>query len=132
MPRRWKEAKRLRWWVATRTLAGHALPQPGLYSRFADNRLQPMLELVQDTVGRHDSFLLACTPKYYEDSGYFGHVSCTDNFNRALREYGVAPRAGWPAINFFFNTLIEPCGTVGVDEPCRVPVTTSCCARIGT
>ncbi|MCE0760933.1 urea carboxylase-associated family protein [Marinobacter sp. G11] len=95
--------------VATRTLAGHALPQPGLYSRFADNRLQPMLELVQDTVGRHDSFLLACTPKYYEDSGYFGHVSCTDNFNRALREYGVAPRAGWPAINFFFNTLLDTC-----------------------
>jgi aminomethyltransferase len=107
--------------VATRTLAGHALPQPGLYSRFADNRLQPMLELVQDTVGRHDSFLLACTPKYYEDSGYFGHVSCTDNFNRALREYGVAPRAGWPAINFFFNTLIEPCGTVGMDEPWSRP-----------
>lgn len=107
--------------VATRTLAGHALPQPGLYSRFADNRLQTMLELVQDTVGRHDSFLLACTPRYYEDSGYFGHVSCTDNFNRALREYGVAPRAGWPAINFFFNTLIEPCGTVGMDEPWSRP-----------
>lgn len=103
--------------VATRTLAGHALPQPGLYSRFADNRLQSMLELVQDTVGRHDSFLLACTPKYYEDSGYFGHVSCTDNFNRALQAYGVAPRAGWPAINFFFNTTVQSCGTMGMDEP---------------
>ncbi len=107
--------------VATRTLAGHALPQPGLYSRFADSRLQPMLELVQDTVGRHDSFLLACSPKYYEDSGYFGHASCSDNFNRALRDYGVKPRAGWPAINFFFNTLIEPCGTVGMDEPWSRP-----------
>lgn len=107
--------------VATRTLAGQALPQPGLYSRFADSRLQPMLELVQDTVGRHDSFLLACTPKYYEDEGYFGHVSCTDNFNRALKDYGVKPRAGWPAINFFFNTLIEPCGTVGMDEPWSRP-----------
>ncbi len=107
--------------VATRTLAGHALPQPGLYSRFADSRLQPMLELVQDTVGRHDSFLLACTPKYYEDSGYFGHASCTDNFNRALKGFGVKPRAGWPAINFFFNTLVEPRGRVGMDEPWSRP-----------
>ncbi|GAA0793526.1 DUF1989 domain-containing protein [Marinobacterium sediminicola] len=107
--------------VATRTLAGHALPQPGLYSRFADSRLQPMLELVQDTVGRHDSFLLACTPKYYEDSGYFGHVSCSDNFNRTLKDWGVAPRAGWPAINFFFNTQVEACGTVGMDEPWSRP-----------
>lgn len=107
--------------VATRTLAGHALPQPGLYSRFADSRLQPMLELVQDTVGRHDSFLLACTPKYYEDSGYFGHPNCTTNFNRALQPYGVSPRAGWPAINFFFNTRVEPCGAMGMDEPWSRP-----------
>ncbi len=107
--------------VATRTLSGHALPQPGLYSRFSDNRLQSMLELVQDTVGRHDSFLLACTPRYYEDSGYFGHANCTDNFNRALKPYGIAPRAGWPAINFFFNTQVEPCGALGMDEPWSRP-----------
>lgn len=107
--------------VATRTLAGQALPQPGLYSRFADSRLQPMLELVQDTVGRHDSFLSACTPKYYEDNGYFGHVSCTGNFNRALAEYGVSPRSAWSAINFFFNTRVQSCGTVGIDEPWSRP-----------
>ena len=107
--------------TATRTLAGVALPQPGLYSRFADQNLQTMLELVQDTVGRHDSFLLACTPKYYEDAGYFGHISCTENFNRELAPYGIAPRAGWPAINFFFNTQAEPCGSIGMDEPWSRP-----------
>lgn len=107
--------------AATRTLAGHALPQPGLYSRFADQKMQTLLELVQDTVGRHDSFMLACTPKYYEDAGYFGHISCTSNFNHALAEYGIAPRAGWPAINFFFNTYAEPCGQIGMDEPWSRP-----------
>lgn len=107
--------------TATRTLSGTSLPHPGLYSRFYDQRMKAMLELVQDTVGRHDSFLLACTPKYYEDAGYFGHISCTDNFNRALKEYGVEPRAGWPAINFFFNTSAEPCGTIGMDEPWSRP-----------
>lgn len=107
--------------TATRTLAGVALPQPGLYSRFADQQMQTMLELVQDSVGRHDSFLLACTPKYYEDAGYFGHISCTANFNMALKPYGIKPRAGWPAINYFFNTSAEPCGHIGMDEPWSRP-----------
>ncbi|KEA64180.1 Aminomethyltransferase [Marinobacterium lacunae] len=107
--------------TATRTLAGVALPQPGLYSRFSDQHMQTMLELVQDTVGRHDSFLFACTPKYYDDAGYFGHISCTTNFNNALKPHGIKPRSGWPAINFFFNTQAEPCGAIGMDEPWSRP-----------
>ena len=51
--------------------------------------------MVQDTVGRHDSFALACTARYYEDLGYPGHVNCTENFNRQLDPYGIPPaRAG--------------------------------------
>ncbi len=107
--------------AATRTVMGHSMPLPGLHSRFYDQNMQAMLEVVQDTVGRHDSFLLACTPKYYEDQGYFGHVSCTDNFNKALAEHGVAPRAGWPAINFFFNTSVADCGAVEAAEPWSRP-----------
>ncbi|MDO6461554.1 DUF1989 domain-containing protein [Granulosicoccaceae sp. 1_MG-2023] len=107
--------------TATRTLTGQNLPGPGLYSRFFDSAMRPMLEVVQDTVGRHDSFLFACTPKYYEDAGYFGHPNCTDNFNRELAAYGIAPRAGWPAINFFFNTMVGDCGTIGMDEPWSRP-----------
>jgi len=107
--------------TATRTVMGLTLPQPGLFSKFLDQSQQTMLEVVQDTVGRHDSFLFACSPKYYEDQGYFGHVSCTENFNNALRAYGIAPRSGWPAINFFFNTYAEPCGTIGFAEPWSRP-----------
>ncbi len=103
--------------TATRSVQGLNLPQPGLHSKFLDATMQPMLQLVQDTVGRHDSFLLACTPKFYDDRGYFGHVSCTDNFNRALAPYGIAPRSGWPAINLFFNTSVGDCGTIFSDEP---------------
>ncbi|WP_296062821.1 aminomethyltransferase family protein [uncultured Amphritea sp.] len=103
--------------VATRTLNGLTLPQPGLHSKFTDARQQTMLEVVQDTVGRHDSFLFACNSKYYENSGYFGHINCTENFNRSLKRYGIAPRAGWPAINFFFNTHAGDCGTIGFEEP---------------
>ncbi|MCY0963929.1 DUF1989 domain-containing protein [Parathalassolituus penaei] len=107
--------------AATRTLMGRALPQPGLHSRFYDQNMQSMLEVVQDTVGRHDSFLMACTPRYYDDAGYFGHISCTANFNQQLAAWGVPPRAGWPAINFFFNTSVSDCGAVIGDEPWSRP-----------
>ena len=107
--------------TATRTVMGNSLPQPGLFSRFLDSQAQSLVEVIQDTVGRHDSFLLACTPKYYEDAGYFGHPSCTENFNRALKPYGVTPRSGWPAINFFFNTNVEAGGAVVMDEPWSRP-----------
>ena len=30
---------------------------------------------------------LACTSKYYEDKGYFGHVNCSDNFTAQLEPY---------------------------------------------
>ncbi|MBF6057395.1 DUF1989 domain-containing protein [Thiomicrorhabdus heinhorstiae] len=107
--------------TATRTVMGMSLPQPGLFSKFLDQEQQTMLEVVQDTVGRHDSFMFACSPKYYEDQGYFGHISCTENFNNALKSYGIQPRFGWPAINFFFNTYAEPCGTIGFAEPWSRP-----------
>jgi aminomethyltransferase len=103
--------------TATRTVMGLNHPVPGLHSRYLGSDLQSMIEVVQDTVGRHDSFLLACTPKYYEDSGYFGHISCTENFNQVLAAYDIAPRAGWPAINLFFNTFIDASGTIMMDEP---------------
>ncbi|GAB6070983.1 DUF1989 domain-containing protein [Thiomicrorhabdus hydrogeniphila] len=107
--------------TATRTVMGMSLPQPGMFSKFLDAEQQTMLEVVQDTVGRHDSFLFACSPKFYEDQGYFGHLNCTDNFNKALKTYGIQARSGWPAINFFFNTYAKPCGTIGFAEPWSRP-----------
>ncbi|MDE0058039.1 MAG: DUF1989 domain-containing protein [Defluviicoccus sp.] len=93
--------------TATRTLMGSAYPAPGLLSKCYDVNLQPMVEVIRDTCGRHDSFLYACTAKYYDDMGYPGHVNCTDNFNGALAPFGIAPRRGWMALNFFFNTGFE-------------------------
>jgi aminomethyltransferase len=52
--------------TVTRTLNGSAYPAPGLFSKFFDRQMQPMLEVVQDTVGRHDAFALACAARYYE------------------------------------------------------------------
>ena len=70
--------------LTTRTFMGALYPAPGLFSKFFDMDQDPMLEVVRDTVGRHDTFNLACTSKYYEDAGYFGHPNCSDNLNTAL------------------------------------------------
>ena len=107
--------------TATRTVQGNAMPVPGLRGRFLDSRMRPLVEIVQDTVGRHDAFLLACTAKYYDDTGYPGHANCTENFNAALAPEGIAERSGWPAINFFFNTEVLECGTIASTEPWSRP-----------
>ena len=107
--------------TATRTLTGSAYPAPGLLSKFYDPDLQPVVEMVRDTCGRHDSFLYACTAKYYDDMGYPGHVNCTDNFNRALAPFGIAPRRGWMALNFFFNTGFDDANQAVFDNPWSRP-----------
>ncbi|MFT4013951.1 MAG: DUF1989 domain-containing protein [Paracoccus sp. (in: a-proteobacteria)] len=107
--------------TTTRSLMGHAYPIPGLHSKYYDHDMTPLVEVVQDTCGRHDAFGLACSAKYYDDIGYPGHVNCTDNFNGALAEYGIAPRAGWMAANLFFNTAIDAHGVMVADEPWSRP-----------
>ncbi len=107
--------------TTTRTLMGHAYPMPGLHAKYYDQDMVPLVEVVQDTCGRHDAFAMACTAKYYDDIGYPGHPNCSDNFNTALSEYGVAGRPGWMAINFFFNTGIDDHGVMYADEPWSRP-----------
>ena len=107
--------------TVTRTLNGNAYPGPGLFSKFFDRDLQPMLEVVRDTVGRHDTFALACSARYYESQGYFGHANCSDNLSAVVAAHGVSPRRGWPAINFFFNTGINAHQHLTLDEPWSRP-----------
>jgi aminomethyltransferase len=107
--------------TVTRTLMGNAYPQPGLYGKFYDLDMQPLVEVIRDTVGRHDTFALACQAKYYEDLGYPGHVNCTDNFNGALERFTVAPRKGWEALNFFYNTAFDCNLQLVSDEPWSRP-----------
>jgi aminomethyltransferase len=100
---------------------GNAYPNPGLYGKFYDQDQEPLVEVVQDTVGRHDTFGLACYAKYYEDLGYFGHVNCSDNFNGELLPYTIEPRKGWPALNLFYNTSFDADNLLVADEPWSRP-----------
>lgn len=107
--------------TTSRTLMGHAYSMPGLHSKYYDQDWVPLVEVVQDTVGRHDAFAMACASKYYDEIGYPGHVNCSDNFNRALAPHGVTARPGWMAVNLFFNTAIDAHGVLISDEPWSRP-----------
>lgn len=107
--------------TTSRTLMGHAYSMPGLHAKYYDQDWEPLVEVIQDTVGRHDAFAMACAAKYYDEIGYPGHVNCSDNFNAALAPHGVSARPGWMAVNLFFNTAIDAHGVLIADEPWSRP-----------
>ena len=107
--------------TTTRTFMGSAYPMPGLYRKSFDVDQDPLVEVIQDTVGRHDNFGLACNRKYYEDLGYPGHINCSDNFNGQVTPYGVAERKGWEALNLFYNTGFDADNNLIADEPWSRP-----------
>ncbi|WP_425046233.1 DUF1989 domain-containing protein [Primorskyibacter sp. S87] len=107
--------------TTTRSLMGSLYPSPGIFSKYWSVDQEPLVEIVQDTCGRHDTFGLACTARYYEDLGYPGHINCSDNMNTDLAKFGIRPRGGWPAINFFFNTMLDETNAIGMDDPWSRP-----------
>jgi aminomethyltransferase len=107
--------------TTTRSLIGSLYPTPGLHAKYFSVDQEPLVEIIQDTVGRHDTFGLACSARYYEDLGYPGHLNCSDNITRELAAYNIAPRRGWPAINFFFNTMLDDAHAITMDEPYSRP-----------
>ncbi len=107
--------------TTTRSLMGSLYPNPGIFSKYWSVDHEPLVEIIQDTCGRHDTFGLACTARYYEDLGYPGHLNCSDNMNADLARFNIRPRGGWPAINFFFNTMLDDTNAIGMDDPWSRP-----------
>ena len=102
--------------TATRSIVRSAYPTPGLFDKFYDAKMQPLMRVIQDTCGRHDTFGLACTARSYEERGFPGHLNCSDNISEALSPFGVAPRSAWPAINFFWNTWVDAHHQIQTEE----------------
>ena len=102
--------------TVSRSFTAGAYPRPGLLDKFYDSDIVPLLSLVQDTVGRHDTFALACTERGYEERGFPGHINCSDNISNAISKYQIQPRKAWPAVNFFFNTSISPTDNLIVSD----------------
>ncbi len=103
--------------TTTRSIVGGAYPMPGLFAKYFDKDQDAIVEVIRDTIGRHDTYGNACTLKSYEDQGYFGHINCSDNYNYQLDPYGVEKRRAWQAINLFFNTAIDSTNVLFSDMP---------------
>ena len=101
--------------TVTRSLMLSSYPAPGVHDKFYNQNSEPYVEVIRDTVCRHDTFGLACNAKYYDDRGYPGHISCTENFNKTLNKHDIAPRQNWVAVNLFFNTSILECHALDSD-----------------
>ena len=73
------------------------------------NRSRVMLEIVADTVGRHDFLLTPCS---YDTFRHFypdlpPHRGCFGNLAAALEPYGVVPDRIPTAFNCFMNVPVE-------------------------
>jgi len=101
--------------AATRSSNVNIIPQKGmtLYS----NRRQPMFEIVEDTVGRHDMLFAACDPVRYEKLGVPGHASCRAALTESLGAYGIDFDRIPDPVNWFMNVSIQQRGELEVREP---------------
>ena len=77
------------------------------------NRSNPLLHIVEDTVGRHDFLLTPCSEAtfrhFYPDEPV--HRGCFGNLAEALAPYGIEPDAIPVAFNLFMNVPVD--GTTG-------------------
>lgn len=84
------------------------------------NRSRPMLDIVDDTVGRHDFLLTPCSADtfriiYGDDTPHHG---CQGNFERALAPYGITADDIPVAFNIFMNVAVDgETGSIAVKPP---------------
>jgi len=81
------------------------------------NRRRPLLELVEDTVGRHDMLFACCDPIRYEALGAPDHASCRTALAEALAAYDVTADRVPDPINWFMNVAIKQRGELEIREP---------------
>lgn len=88
-------------------------------SQLWSNRSNPMLTIVEDTVGTHDFLLTPCSKAtfkhFYPDKPV--HRGCFGNLAEALATYGVKPDDIPTAFNVFMNVPVGPDGRLSVEPP---------------
>ena len=87
------------------------------------NLYNPMLEISEDTVGRHDLLFPACSPPMYRRQ--YGitedHPSCSQNLAHSLAEYGITEELIPNPFNIFMNSQVSEDGRVYVRDPLSAP-----------
>ena len=87
------------------------------------NRSNPMLDIVEDTVGRHDFLLTPCSKDTFRI--IYGHKEphrgCFGNLAAALAPFGVTEDMIPSAFNCFMNVPVKPDGSFEVLPPLSGP-----------
>lgn len=73
------------------------------------NRSNVMLEIIEDTVGRHDFLLTPCSEATFRlcYDNESPHQGCLGNLHHALEPYGIAEDAIPVAFNCFMNVPVD-------------------------
>ena len=99
----------------TRVANMNIVPQMGM--SLYTNLRQPIFEITEDTVGRHDMLVAACDRARYEALDAPGHASCREGLADALVEYEVGYDRMPDPINWFMNVSIKQKGELDVRAP---------------
>ena len=92
----------------------------GIGDRIYSNRSNVLLEIAEDTVGRHDFMLSPCSAEmfriiYGDDTP---HRGCFGNLAAALAPHGIASDAIPTAFNVFMNVRVDgDSGVISVQPP---------------
>src|SRR5215211_1139221 len=101
--------------ATTRAKNNSIMLQQGM--KLYSNRRNSMLEVVEDTVGRHDMLFPACDPRRYKDDyGLDDHSSCRIALTEALGPYGIDFDRIPDPINWFMNVAIVQRGELEIRE----------------
>jgi urea carboxylase-associated protein 1 len=89
-----------------------------------DNEYEPLMTIVADEVGRHDTLGGACS-KESNTLRYGHHTSaqhaCVENFMRELSRYGMGKRDHVANINWYMNVPVDPDGALGIVDGISAP-----------
>lgn len=87
------------------------------------NRSNPLLTILEDTVGRHDFLLTPCSREtfrlLYGHEGY--HPSCFENLALNLAPFDIAPDSIPTSFNIFMNVTVLPTGELKIAPPLSRP-----------
>jgi urea carboxylase-associated protein 1 len=107
---------------ATNTVKVQGNVYVGLGSILYSDSGTPLLEVVEDTIGRHDTVYGCCSnPNNMLRYGVETTESCYTNFEAELAKLGMGKDAIVPNVNWFMSVPVLEDGSAGVDNVIQQP-----------
>ncbi|MCL8025279.1 urea amidolyase associated protein UAAP2 [Nocardioides bruguierae] len=118
----WPDTSRAYSAQATLAAAGGVFLTTG--SVLLDNEGGPLLTVVADEVGRHDTLGGACSQE--SNTLRYGHHTraqhaCADNFMNEASRYGLGKRDHVSNVNWYMNVPVDPDGALGIVDGISAP-----------